>query len=57
MNLNSGKAWSETDLWDLQNSLAHGQTAEAVADFLCRDVEEVREKLVELGLEETGPHK
>ncbi len=54
MNLNTEKAWSDMDLWDLRNSLAHGQTAEAIADFLCRDIDEVREKMAELQLTETG---
>jgi hypothetical protein len=53
MNINSGKPWSEMDLWDLTNSLAYGSTVEEVADFLCRDVEEVRDKVAELGL--AGP--
>jgi hypothetical protein len=52
MNLNSGKAWSEMDLWDLRNSVSHGRTAKEVADFLCRNIEEVREKIAELGLTE-----
>jgi hypothetical protein len=38
MNINSGQPWSEGDLWDLRDSLAHGCTAEEVADFLCRDL-------------------
>jgi hypothetical protein len=54
MNINSGQHWSETDLWDLRNSLAHGRSAEEVADFLCRDTDEVRQKMAQLGLEERG---
>jgi hypothetical protein len=52
MNLNSGQPWSEGDLWDLRNSLAHGSSADEVADFLCRDPDEVRQKMAQLGLEE-----
>jgi hypothetical protein len=52
MNLNTGQPWSELDLWDLQNSLALDDTAAEVADFLCRDEDEVRDKMIELGLEE-----
>jgi hypothetical protein len=51
-NLNSGKEWSEMDVEDLQSHLARGATVAATADFLCRDEDEVREKMKELGLEE-----
>jgi hypothetical protein len=46
MNLNSGQPWSEADLWDLRNSLAHGGSTEEVADFLCRDTNEVSAKML-----------
>jgi hypothetical protein len=51
-DLNDGKPWSETDLFDLRNSLAYGRSIEEVAGFLCRSgtVEEVRRKADELGL-------
>jgi hypothetical protein len=51
-DLNDGKPWSEMDLFDLRNSLAHGESIEEVAGFLCRSgtVEEVRRKAEELGL-------
>jgi hypothetical protein len=49
-NLNEGKPWSEMDLADLRNSLAHGRSIEDIADFLCRSVEEVRVKVAELKL-------
>jgi len=52
MNVNSGQPWSEGDLWDLRNSLAHGGSIEEVADFLCRDTDEVSAKMAQLGLEE-----
>jgi hypothetical protein len=51
-DLNDGKPWSEMDLFDLRNSLAHGRPIEEVAGFLCRSgtVEEVKRKADELGL-------
>jgi hypothetical protein len=52
MNLNSGKPWSQTALYDLRYWLEHGDSVEQVADLLCRDVNEVREKMVELGIRE-----
>jgi hypothetical protein len=50
-NLNTGTPWSEMDLFDLRNSLEQGDTPEKVADFLCRTLSEVREKMAELGLQ------
>jgi hypothetical protein len=35
------------DLQDLRYCLAAGEPAEAIADFLCRDVDEVRAKIDE----------
>jgi hypothetical protein len=52
MNLNSGKPWSQMALYDLRYWLKHGDSVEQVAEFLCRDVNEVREKMVELGIRE-----
>ena len=52
MNLNSGKPWSQMALYDLRYWLEHGDLVEQVADLLCRDVNEVREKMVELGIRE-----
>jgi hypothetical protein len=49
-NLNEGKPWSEMDLVDLRNALAHGRSVEDIADFLCRSEQEVREKIAELDL-------
>jgi hypothetical protein len=51
-DINDGKPWSEMDLFDLRNSLAHGESTEELAGFLCRSgtVEEVRRKAEELGL-------
>jgi hypothetical protein len=47
-NLNSGEPWSEMDLYDLRYGLQIGTSVEELADFLCRDVEEVRQKIAEL---------
>jgi hypothetical protein len=52
MNLNSGKPWSQMSLYDLRYWLEHGDSVEQVAELLCRDVNEVREKMVELGIRE-----
>jgi hypothetical protein len=49
MDANSGKPWSEMDLEDLEHSLYFGDTVAATASFLCRDEDEVREKMKELG--------
>jgi hypothetical protein len=47
-NINSGKPWSALDLEDLRYCLAAGESAEDIADFLCRNVDEVRAKTAEL---------
>jgi hypothetical protein len=47
-DVNSGKEWAPMDLADLQNALAQGYGMEVIAQFLCRDVEEVRGKMGEL---------
>jgi len=50
MNVNSGKAWSQVDLYDLRQGLGSGTPIDQVADFLCRDVPEVHAKASQLGL-------
>ena len=50
MDANSGGPWSETDISDLTNEFARGQTMAQTASFLCRDEDEVRQKARELGL-------
>ena len=50
MDANSGEPWSEMDISDLTNELAHGRTMAETASFLCRDEDEVRQKAEELGL-------
>jgi hypothetical protein len=52
MDANSGEPWSEADVDDLKNELDRGQTIAKTANFLCRDVAEVREKMKELRLTE-----
>jgi len=48
MNLNTGKPWSDMDLADLAHDLMLGTSIEAIADFLCRDLDEVRDKIAAL---------
>ena len=50
MDANSGEPWSEMDISDLTNELAHGRTMAETASFLCRDEDEERQKAEELGL-------
>ena len=52
MDANSGEPWSEMDISDLTNELARGRTFAQTASFLCRDLDEVRQKAKELGLVE-----
>jgi hypothetical protein len=52
MDANSGKPWSKMDISDLRNEIAHGRTVAQTASFLCRDEDEIREKMKELGLVE-----
>jgi hypothetical protein len=49
-NVNTGKAWSENDIFDLRNALDHGATFAQTANFLGRSVEEVVSKAATLGL-------
>jgi hypothetical protein len=48
LDLNSGKEWSEVDLFDLANSVRLNQPVEEVAMFLCRSRLEVSNKVAEL---------
>jgi hypothetical protein len=52
MDANSGEPWSEANISDLTNEIAHGRTMAEAASFLCRDEDEVRQKMKELGLVE-----
>lgn len=46
--INSGKAWSELDIRDLQDALRRGYSIEDIATFLCRYADAVRAKVAEL---------
>jgi hypothetical protein len=48
LDLNTGKEWSEIDLFDLANSARLKNPLEEIASFLCRSRREVREKIAEL---------
>jgi hypothetical protein len=48
----SGNSWSEMDFEDLRQSLDYGDTLAETASFLCRDEDEVSDKMKELGLVE-----
>jgi len=49
-DLNDEKEWSEMDIWDLKNHVAHGASLAETSKFLCRSDEfEVARKANELG--------
>lgn len=48
MNINAGNPWSDVDMADLENCVARGDSVEEIADFLCRDVKEVKAKIATL---------
>ena len=52
MDANSGEPWSEMDISDLTNEIAHGRTMAETASFLCRDEDELRRKAKALRLVE-----
>ena len=47
---NSGKEWSNQDLFSLRNRIEHGRTVAHIATFLKRTEAEIREKATELEL-------
>ena len=51
-HLNSGKNWSEMDLQDLRDGLRLRSPMQELAEFLMRDIEEVRAKAAELQAEQ-----
>ena len=51
-NLNSGKDWTELDLQDLRDGLRLRCPMAELADYLLRDVAEVRAKIAELEAEQ-----
>jgi hypothetical protein len=44
---NSGKRWSQMDVLDLEEMLQRRKPVAEIAEFLCRDVEEVEAKIAE----------
>jgi hypothetical protein len=40
-NISSGKPWSAFDLDELEELVQRGRPLESIADYLCRDVDEV----------------
>jgi hypothetical protein len=56
VNLNSGTPWSKPSLIDLLNSMRLGESVEEIADFLCRDIQEVRDKVAEINPQYPGLH-
>jgi hypothetical protein len=44
------KPWTATELDDLEHGLRIGVSIEVIADFIKRDLDEVRQKGLELGL-------
>jgi len=47
-DLNTGKEWSEVDLFDLAITVRMKNSIEVIAMFLCRSRCEVRDKIAEL---------
>jgi hypothetical protein len=47
---NTGKKWSDTDLFDLRGSIERGYQVPIIAIILLRTENEVRNKALELGL-------
>ena len=47
-DLNTGKAWSDMDLWDLANCVRLNDPGEEIAAFMCRSRQEIRDKIGEL---------
>jgi hypothetical protein len=49
-NINTRKPWSAMDMADLENDVRLGTPIEMIAEFMCRDIDEVQAKIAELGL-------
>jgi hypothetical protein len=54
-NVNVGQPWSQADVTDLRRRLARENSIGFVADYLCRNEDEVRQKMRELGIAEMSP--
>jgi hypothetical protein len=48
MNIYSGQPWTEIDIYEIGNCLARGTPVPEIAEFICRDVGEVRRKVKQL---------
>ena len=46
--VNSGTPWSDMDMADLQELLRDRRSVAEIADFLCREVDEVEDKIARL---------
>jgi hypothetical protein len=53
--LNAGKPWSPMDMADLLDFHETGSSAETIADYLCRTVEEVQAKIDEVERQIAAP--
>jgi hypothetical protein len=49
-NFNIGVPWSAMELNDLERGLRLGVSIQVIADFIMRDIDEVRRKALELGI-------
>jgi hypothetical protein len=47
-NINPGKPWSAFDMDELEELLEHRRSVADIADFLCRDVDEVEAKIASI---------
>jgi hypothetical protein len=47
-NINSGQPWSEMDMADLFDFHESGMPIEKIADYLCREIDEVQTKIDEV---------
>ena len=54
-NINEGKPWSEMDLVDLRNSVAHGTPVAEIPDFLRRSEREFRRRSPSSGCRREDP--
>jgi hypothetical protein len=51
-NLNTGKAWSDVDVFDIRWQVKRKVPVDEIAEFMCRTEKEIRDKARELGLGE-----
>jgi hypothetical protein len=49
LDVDSGREWSDAELRELGDMLIRGLSIEEIARLLCRDRDEVREKVVDVG--------